>query len=321
MLINQFKENSMRFCFKQANTLCQLLALSLSFLLLVTLPALASNVYVAVDRYDYDIAEGDIDLSLNPIGAVIGGAVDLSDTTFIQYEFGKWGDDETIESREGPVSDFDSNLIYIGLSTQWRAWDLMVSYADVSDDLEVRFGNRLEFLDLSTVSSKSIRLLASHNTQIEQWTRYYSIGLQFDDSEYDSFSGGGTPLVSQANDGSYATFKFGGDHFFPINQRSGWLIGASLTWHQELSSNESIDAFGDNNGFPPPRNSGGNGTGAPGGNGGGRVNRTFGDSYGLIALYGTYQINDSWSLDWNSSIGVAGDENSNSHSLTLGYEF
>lgn len=301
-----------------------------SLALLASLNSKASSVYVALDSYDYDFVAGaDLDLDLSLVGAAFGGTFDLSDTTFLQYEFGKWSDRVSVSGPMSSLSDFDSRLFYIGLGAKWNSWEFIASYSEISDNVSTQLGNEIEFTGGSNVSIQSFKFLANHNKEIGLWNRFYSVGLQYDDAEFESFSAQSDQVLLQGNDNLYAMLKFGGDYFIEQKDQAGWFLGASLSLYQELASNEDTSQilFSDTSDLFPaldisPVTRRGNVAGFGGGNGGAaRVNRTSGDNFGLLGLYSTYQINSSWSVDWSSSIGFAGDQNSNSHALTLGFIF
>ena len=65
----------------------------------------------------------------------------------------------------------------------------------------------------------------------------------------------------------------------------------------------------------------GRGNTGQGGNAGVLVNRTFGESFGILGLYATYMFDENWSVDLAPSFGFGGDVNANSASLMLAYSF
>ncbi len=287
----------------------------------------ASSVYVALDSYEYDFRLGDIDLGLDPVGLALGGSFDVSDKIFLQYEFGKWNDDGRLDNSRDATSDFDSSLFNLGVGIKLADWELLASFTDINDQATLQHGRELEFNTMAEVGLQSLKFLASRTDEIGRWERYYSFGLQYDDAESMTIFGDSDQMLMQNSDALFGILKIGGDYYLPAKDQSGWFLGASLSWYQELSSSDDIRQFNLSDSgtlllVPPPVGNGnGPGNGGGNGNGGASINRTFGDNFGLLGLYATYQINEKWSLDWSTSIGIAGDENSNSYALTLGRMF
>jgi hypothetical protein len=284
-------------------------------------------VYVALDSYEYDFRLGDIDLGLNPVGLALGGNFDVSDKLFVQYELGKWNDDGGIDNARDATSDFDSSLINLGIGIKLADWELLASFTDISDELTLQHGHELEFNTVGEVGLQSIKFLVNRADKIGQWEKYYSFGLQYDDAESITVFDDRNQMLVQNSDALFGMLKIGGDYYLPAIDQSGWFFGASLSWYQELSSSDDIRQFNLSDSgtllLAPPLGGNGNGPGNGGGigNAGASINRTFGDNFGLLGIYATYQVNDKWSLDWSTSIGFAGEENSNSHALTLGFRF
>lgn len=140
--------------------------------------------------------------------------------------------------------------------------------------------------------------------------------MQYDEADTDAIFDQENLEVMQKDKALFGMAKIGGDYYIPAGKQSAWFIGGNLSWYQELSS-DTENIGGDMGGpRPPPPGAGGGNTG-PGTN----INRTFGDSFGILGVYTTYQINESWSLDWTSSFGFSGEKNSDSHAITLSYTF
>ena len=280
----------------------------------------AHSVYSAVDSYDYEVVLGDVSLDLAPVGLAIGGSVDLNEKIYLQYELGQWQDNDAQLDATSSSSNFESTLMNLSVGLKLANWELSAFYTDIGDEVVVLSDQILSLNMSSELELRSYKLLAKQTKQIGNWERYYAVGLQYDQSESRTVFSDVRQMEMQNSDAVYGMFKFGGDYYLKTNENSGWLVGGSVSWYQSFSSNDDIRQFdiNDNGDLLRPTGRGGNG-GGPGN--GVRINRTFGDDFGIAALYATYQISENWSLDWNSSLGFAGDVNSNSHALTLGFMF
>ena len=137
--------------------------ISALFLALMSAPqyVMASSIYVAADTYEYETQLGMFDIEYRPAGLVLGGNFDLTDTLYAQIEVGKW-DDQASTNPGGDESNFDSDLINLGIGYQTGAWGLLISYTGIEDDLNVRHGLRSEFLTTGNIDSMSVRANVSY---------------------------------------------------------------------------------------------------------------------------------------------------------------
>ena len=306
----------------------------------------AHSVYISADSYGYETALENITLDYQPLGGVVGGSFGVSDDLHLQYQLGLWNDGARLV--DGGTSDFQSTLYGVGLSYDLGNWGFSIFYSDISDEISAIHGDQLTLRSTSDVDAMSFQVDVTYGAEIGPWVHYYKAGLQYDDTDSITFFDQTNQRINQRDDSLLAMAKAGADYYLASGDNSGLVLGAALSWYSELSSDQTsaVDSMPmnmPNNGNPlpqpPPRagvngsgsNIGVNGIGANGGgngrgngagvNGGANINRTLGESYGLLSVYTTYYINRHWSLDWNTSIGFAGDENANSHALTLSYGF
>ena len=295
-------------------------------LLLLSAPAQASSIHVSADSFEYEPEIGDFNLDFTAMGAAIGGNLDVNDGLSFQFEWGEWKDDASMNMLS--TADFKSTLISLGMEYSLGNWTLNAIYSDVSDKIDVMHGNMLEFHTSSDADLMSLRFSAAYEQKTGNWAYYGEGGLQYDEADTDAVFDQENLAVMQIDKASFAMAKIGGDYYIPAGQKSAWFIGGNLSWYQELSSDTDTTETNIGGGMgaggmggpkpprrPPPGVGGGNN--GPGTN----INRTFGDSFGILGVYTTYQINESWSIDWTSSFGFAGEKNADSHALTLSYTF
>ncbi len=301
---------------------CALLSLSL-----LSVSASASSIYLAVDRYEYDIELGGFDLDLDPFGLALGGEVGITNSLVLHYEFGDWSDDPVDMGLTSTFGDFSSTLMNVGLQKSVHDWQFGVSYTQIVDQVGIIHGRDREFYSTSELDLTSIKLVVGRQKQFGRWEGYYSLGLHFDDirsvAVYDQLD----HMVLHDSQLVHIMAKVGGDYFLPKGSSSGWFFGSALSLHQQLSSDDQVSEFSVSTTQLSTTVSlirGGNVNARAAGNnvtGGANINRTFGDTFGLLDFYATYKINDYWSVDWSSSFGVAGEANANSHALTVGFAF
>lgn len=288
-----------------------------SSLLLLTIYAnsiQASSVTVSVGQFDYRTNMSGEDIDYKPSGVVVGGSLDISEVTTFEYELGKWSDQATNANMR---SDFDSTMLAIGLTHEINDWQYSVFYSDLKDEIATPLTSMglpgpgmFVGEEQTDTDVMSIELNASYQMQRGNWAYYTDIGLQFNDVT----SSGTLPQTSdqtfrQEDESIFAMLSLGADKYFANNDLSGWLLGSTLTWYQELSSDSEMI-------LASARRAGRGGQ-----NGDNFGNRTTGDSFGVIGAYATYMINSKWSLDASASFGFAGDFNANTYDLTLGYSY
>jgi hypothetical protein len=286
-------------------------------------PLYASNVYLSLDTYDYVTNLGDIDLDYKPLGLTVGGSLDLSDSVYLKYQYGSWSDEgSAVSMSDSANSDFDSTLLNIGIAYRVDAWTASASYTDLKDEMSLNHGRNLEFLTTGDTNSSSLKVDLSFTSEAGSWSRFAKLGLQYDEATTMAFLDQENEMLRQKSDATYGTLEVGTDYFQASSDNAGWFLGANVTWYQELSSDESIDQMDmselDRRGGAP---NAGRGNAGQGGTAGVSVNRTFGESFGILSLYATYMLDENWSLDLAPSFGFGGDVNANSLSLMLAYNY
>lgn len=291
----------------------------------------ASNLLVSIDNYDYSTNLADIDLDYSPVGSTIAGRFDLDEMTFMQLQFGRWSASESGLLGSGIANaDFDSTLANIGIGHSWGSWDLFATYTDLDDEILLVHGRDLEFRSVGETDSSAIQISLGFTSESGNWSRTARLGLQLDDAVTMALLDQESRVFRQESEASYATMMLGADYFYGASESKGWIIGTNISWYQEFSSSDSVSQFGiglvpsisDENRVPVSAQ-GNSGRPNNGQNGGAAIgiNRTFGESFGVLSLYATYMINHRWSLDFSPSFGFAGDVNANSAALTLNYNF
>lgn len=291
--------------------------------LLLTTNAFSSGLHLGGNSYDYTTALDGFELDFTAIGFNLGADIDISESGYLQFSYAHAEDDTSLSGNDS--ADYESDYWSIGLGYEIKDWQLYLSYSSTDDDIEHIHGMMNEFLTTASIDWKSIQVSASYTHEIEAWALTASSGIQYDETEVDAQLRAPNNMQSSDTDAWYFNAKLSADYYIPVSD-SALYVGASVNWYEQISGDDfSSTIFNAGGGIggppPPPRPGGPGGGGGNRGNGGDRANATSGESYGLFALYLVYDINESWSLDWNSSLGFGGDENSNSHALTLSYFF
>ena len=94
----------------------RLTKLFLSLLIASSATSHAGNLFVSLDKYDYNTNLADFDLEYEPIGATIGARFDLSENSYLQVQYGLWSEESAnVPGPDMASSDFDSTLINIGV--------------------------------------------------------------------------------------------------------------------------------------------------------------------------------------------------------------
>lgn len=301
-----------------------------SLFIMVAPSGYASNIFVSLDTYEYNTNLADLDLSYEPVGVIIGAKFDLNERSFLQIQYGNWSEDNAdVFAPTFSGSDFDSSLANIGFGYAWGKWDLYLAYTDLEDKMTVGRNRFSEFQAFGETGSSTLQTNLGIAIESGRWSRNARIGLQYDDSVTIAVLDPEQAVVRQENEALYATLMLGADYFHEVGDSKGCFFGININWYQELSSNDSVFAGNMNNlGFiadqdlsPFPGRGAPRGNNGLGGNGAVGLNRTTGDSFGVIGLYATYMFSERWSLDLSPSFGFSGDLNTKSLSLALNRKF
>ena len=318
----------MLYCPRVHNHFFTAAALS-SFVL--SLPTAANSVFVGGDVYDYRSSLDDIAVDYTPVGGALGGTIDVSETMYLQLMLGRWGDDGA-DNRVGSSSrgDFSAALMSAGMGYQYENWRFYASYSHSEDDLDIRHGAMAEFLSTQRSESDTLRVDANYLWEMGRWAYAAQLGVQYDSSENRESLDQSNTNTFEDSDSYFVNLKLSTDYYVGISDNSGFYLGAGVNWFDRVSFSSSgsqtvamgppMPVAGGNPPPPPPPRPGGGGGGGRGDNGG-NANRTSGSSYGIASLYAVYDLNQHWSLDWQSTFGFAGDENLDAHALTLSYYF
>ena len=290
----------------------------------------AGNFFASLEKYDYRTNLAGIDLDYEPLGATIGASFNVNNSSFLQIQYGSWSEGNAdVSDPDMESSDFDSNLVNIGYGYGRGNWDVYASYTDLKDEMTVTHGQNLEFRSIGETNSRSLQANVGFDLEAGNLNHNLRLGLQYDDSLTTGMLDQENRAVRQENDAFYATLMLGTDYFMINQDSTAWFVGFNASWYQTLSSNESFSSISADNlenvigqtGIPlagrgaPRTNIGQIGNGAIG------VNRTFGDSFGVLSVYLTYVMSEHWDIDLNPSFGFGGDVNNDSITLTINRRF
>lgn len=147
-------------------TIISKLIFGASFLSLYAAPAQASSIHVSATSYGYEPDLGDFSLDFKPMGAALGGSIDINEALSFQFEFGQWKDDDALNGQS--TADFKSTLISLGMEYSVNNWTLNAIYTDISDETDVIHGDQLEFNSSSDADLMSLRLSAAYEKKNRQ---------------------------------------------------------------------------------------------------------------------------------------------------------
>lgn len=296
-----------------------IVSLAALMMLQVVSVARASTVYVSLEQFEHELILGDSLSKATPSGAVIGGAFDISNDYQIRLEHGQWGDRFNID---GAMIDFDSTYSSIGVQRDLDLWSLSFNYSRVEDStLSMNFPGLGE-LTQNEMTQDSLQFSISKQVPITNWMFKPSVGFQYNGSESVSFSDDTMIEMSEKQSATSGFIALNADYFLPVDNKRAWFFGGSIAWYESLSHDYELseDVMTDDS-SSRSRDTRGRIQLQGTTDGLGLGNRTVGESFGLLRLFATYQLDPKWSIDLTSSHGFAGDFNSNSYSLTLSYEF
>lgn len=281
---------------------------------IVSTQCYGNSVYVGADRYEYLTEVSEIKLDYRLAGLAIGGELDLSESVFLQVGVGRWTDD--ISLKDSGSSDITSELKNVGVGYAMGNWEFFASYSVIEDEMEIIHGMNQEFFTSADIESNITHVDVSYQWEMGLWAHTLLVGAQRDQKKIDADLDDPKMELSDTTEANYANIKWSTDYYFYIADDAGIYLGASVDWYDRLSG----DSGDDNAGGPAPAGGpGGGGGGGGGNNNGGGGGRTSGDNGGIFGLYFAFDMDANWSVDVNTTFGVAGDADESAYSVTLTY--
>ena len=297
-----------------------------SLVFITSSSTLANNIAINHSQLEQYISLPDEEVLLKPAGEGVFLSFDFNDNWNVNFDYQEWQDNEHAIS---PVS-LDLTLVSFGgsLSYMQDDWYVSVSIGMSEDDVSYREDQRSADFRQDNTEVTSLSGLLGYSWLQGSWMFDVSAGAQYSDwsienKEFNSKRAqqdGELPEEIMITEENTLTINAGvsAARYWELNQQQGVLAGAMLLWRYQLSegenlTDENISPSGLQSRTQPTafRNSGSNTLRATSGD----------DNYGQITVYLSYYINNAWSVDVDTSVEIASDNNNQSWAIGISYSF
>jgi len=288
--------------------------------------SLANNIAVNHSQLQQYISLSDEEVLLKPEGEGMFLSFDLNDNWSVKFDYQKWQDNEQAIS---PIA-LDLTLKSLGASLSYVKdnWYISTSIGSSEDDISYREDQRRADFRQDNTQVTSVSGIFGYNWLEGNWMFDVSVGAQYADWSIENIVfnskraqlDGELPEDKTLTKENTSTINAGisAARYWELTQQQSLLAGAMFSWSYQLSGDENLT---EENIFPQRqqsrpqstalRNSGGNTSRATSGD----------DNYGQLTAYITYDINNAWSVDVDTSVEVASANNNQSWSLGISYSF
>jgi hypothetical protein len=253
---------------------------------------------------------GERALNFSPIGPSLLVSIDLNDNLLLSFDYASLNDELVIMNTTNGNVEIES--WGAGLTYYWEDWTLSANYSDWQDELRITaIASELARFSQDTQSPSS-SLSMAHSWDGSDWQVGLTMSLHYSKWSQSNRS------QNQLNEALQSAFDEGDSTFIgtsistakivAISPQTQLVVGGSISWNY-LTSNESlaVSRNGRNISQVSQRLSSATVTGT--------------ESYGLLNMYISYELSESWLIDLDSTFDVGGEEDTQAWSVNLGYVF
>jgi hypothetical protein len=281
--------------------------------------ALSSNFSISHSQFEQYITLDNQEVFFKPSGQGVFLSLDLHENWNARFDYQKWQDD--LQGNNPMSLDLAYSSYGGSISFTQANWYVTTNFDFIEDDISYISDPRGNdhHNDLTTVSSFSGQI--GYSWVDENWLFDVSVGAQYSDWLVENK----TYIRNQVNasdenvstEDSTSTFNMGfsAARYWELTKQQGILVGALFSWSYQFSGDEGLT--GQNISPEPPKRP----QRIP--NGGNSISRiTSGDdNYGQLMFYASYDINEAWSLDFDTSVDIATTNNSQGWAIGISYNF
>jgi hypothetical protein len=310
-------------------------------LLLLSTNAYADSVSVSYGQLEQEVTLQDSTVSLNPAGAALSLSVDFATNWQVSLDLQQWDDDEITQRQNDAMVDVDLRTLGGSLAYYLDNWSFSTRYGVSQDDTFISSVTHPNVFRRDDSRSTSFGGSAAYGWASDNWFYNVSGGVQYSrwdlDSEITTSQGQNPPqppgqnqpsgppqqdLQMQRTSGNSTSLNASVSiaRFWSLTDNTGVLVGGLLSWNNvidgdvvQITQNRQNQNAGGNNGGPGNANQGGNN---------GTLRSLSGDdNYGQLAMYISYDLTPSWSVDLDVGVDIGSEYSATSWSLSLGYFF
>lgn len=294
------------------------------FLLAISNHANAASIDISYGQQEYQVQLQDETVTLTPVGNAISFSANLTDDFSMGLNYQNWQDDKNFDNRVN--TDVTLSTAGASLSYYLDNWSFSTNYSQSEVDTKISGLKRKQNIKNENIDSSSFGGSIGYGFAKNDWFYGLLISGLYSDWDFDKYQvktkrDEGIPkkVTTEKSSGNSSSISssLSAAYYIPLENETGLMLGGLLTWNYLVSGDSAlISRNGRNintrkNGSP--RNVTTNSA---------ALNSISGDdSYGQFALYASYDINDAWSVDIDTSINIASDYDAYTWSISLGHIF
>lgn len=284
--------------------------------------ALANNIAVNHSQLEHYIALPNEEVLLTPAGEGIFLSLDLNKDWTIKFDYQHW---QANQQAISPVSldlaltSFGSNISYAK-----NNWYISTSIGLSEDDVSYRENQRRTDFRQEDTQVTSFSTMLGYNWLQGDWMFDASIGAQYADWSIKNKKFNGERAQQNGKPSEEATITkdntstinigISAARYWELTEQQGILAGVMLSWSYQFLGDEKLTEEN----RPPIRQ----GRLQLRNNAGNTSRATSGDNnYGQISAYLSYDINNDWSIDADTSVDIASENSGQSWAVGISYSF
>ncbi len=307
------------------------------WLVLSTSYSAADSLNLSYGQLNQPYTYLDEDVSFRPVGPSLVMSFELNDNWSINADYQQWDDSLLTDS-----SSFETELKGFGAGVNYYLdnWSFGLSYSDSSDETSAQ-----------SIKRPNIRNIFEH-TDAQSWSLsagygwlsgelFYNVSMSAQWSDYRRETrltqpkapppgqnpppqpSGQVDKTREFENGDITSLSSSASvaRYWPLADERGVMLGAMFSWHH-IFSGESVFVSHSTRGNPPrnpPPRAGGSNRNNRQNSGSNLYSAAGDDSYGQLSLYLSFDLNAQWTLDLDTAVDIASDDNGVVWSFGVGY--
>jgi len=294
------------------------------FLLTISSHSNAASIDISYGQQEYQVTLQDETVTLTPVGNAISFSSNLTDDLSMGLNYQNWQDDKNYDNRINTAVELST----IGASLNYYLdnWSFSTNYSRSEVDTKISGLKRKQNVKNENIDSSSFGGSVGYGFAINDWFYGILISGLYSDWDFDKYQvkaqqeEGDPPKITtekSSGDSSSISSSLSAAYYIPLDNETGLMLGGLITWNYLVSGDSILISRNGRDVNTRPNNTARNSTANSA-----ALNSISGDdSYGQFALYASYDINDAWSVDIDTSINIASVYDAYTWSVSLGYLF
>jgi hypothetical protein len=298
-------------------------------LLTLTTHVSATNLNISYGQQEYQVNFQDETVTLNPNGKGAFFGTNLTDDLSLNLDYQTWQGDKNINNRFN--TDMKLDTLGASLNYYLDEWSFSLNYSQY--DIDTAVYDLKKAAQTRNENTESFSVGGSLGYGFSSGTWFYGVLVSGLYSEWDfdksqikgKIKSNKAPKIlteKSSGDSTSISSSLSAAHYWSLSENTGVMLGALLSWNYLISGDSVlISRNGRNINTGANQRNTSRGTGARATNATALNSISGDDSYGQLAVYISYDISSSWSVDLDSSVNFESDSDAFTSSVTLGYVF